>query len=119
MPPWPNNSRISSSGNLSASCVGDGGTNLLPGDGLSIVGASGSDFGWLARLPASLSNPAATRHLGHIPAGASSGSSAPHFGQYCGSFITGLQLTGAFYLSVQDSSPGVTCFFVLFTERGQ
>src|SRR5262245_38908698 len=78
MPPWPSSSMISSSGKYLASAAGGG---ALPSPPYAAVSADPAG----AWLPI----PNANRHFGHIPSGASAGSSLPHCGQCLVSLIKG------------------------------
>ena len=70
MPPVPRSSRISSLGKSVVKASIDGGSNLGPE--AAAVGSPGGSPG------AALSRPALTKQVGQSPAGASSGSGAPH-----------------------------------------
>src|SRR5689334_1981014 len=82
MPPCPNSSRNSYCGRRRFNSAGNGGTKraAAPDGGGVVAAGCGSPIG-------PLSNPAANRHFGQSPPGASAGSSQPHAEQVFASLI--------------------------------
>src|SRR5579875_348374 len=107
MPPEPSSSRISSCGKAGASSAGVGGTKR-PAGGWSVVGTPAACEG-----PA---RPAASRHWGQSPPGASAGKTAPHFGQVA---VSGMAKPPSLQGTPLASALAHSCLPLPMTEKWQ